>query len=121
MKNVREFLNEEWEENSGHITKKTILNTASNLIGSYQSYADIEGLYMAVYTYWEHNVMSMTISENDKWVGYELILDNEKTDWLLENIGKDTVRLIVPQWVMKLSCKDENHAKNLFNKYLKLI
>ena len=109
-KTVREYLNEEWEENSGHITKKAILQNASNKLGSYETYSDIEGLYMAVYSYWEHNIQDMTISENQKWVGYELRL-----------IDSQNVRLIVPQWVMNIKAKSEFHAKNLFTKYLKVL
>ena len=121
MKTVREYLNKEWEENSGHITKKAILNAACDRVGSYQTYADIEGMYMAVYTFWEHNIEDMSISENDKWVGYELTLDYNKTEWLKKNWGVETVRLIVPQWVMQLKASSEFHAKNIFKKYLKRI
>ena len=56
MKTVREYLREEWSENGGHITKKAILSHACDRIGSYNSYDDIEGPYMAVYSYWDHNV-----------------------------------------------------------------
>ncbi len=121
MKTVKQFLNEEWEENSGHIIKKAILNNACDRIGSYMQYADIEGSYMAVYSFWEHNVVDLQVSENKKWVGYELTVDEQKSAWLLKNFGNSTIRLIVPQWVMKLEANDEFHAKNLFTKYLKLI
>ena len=121
MKTVRDYLDKEWEENSGHIIKKAILNAASDRLGSYETYADIEGMYMAVYTFWEHNIEIFNVSENDKWVGYELTLDHNKTEWLRKNYGVETVRLIVPQWVMKLNANSEFHAKNLFKKYLKRI
>lgn len=121
MKTVRDYLDKEWEENSGHIMKKAILNAASDMVGSYETYADIEGMYMAVYTFWEHKIEEFDVSENDKWVGYELRLDYDKTEWLRKNYGKETVRLIVPQWVMKLKVNDERHAKNLFRKYLRRI
>ena len=121
MKTVREYLNKEWEENSGHIIKKAILNAASDRVGSYETYADIEGMYMAVYTFWEHNIEIFNVSENDKWIGYELTLDFNKTEWLKKNWGVETVRLIVPQWVMDSKASSEFHAKNLFKKYLKRI
>jgi len=89
MKTVREYLKLEWEENGGHITKKTILNKACDRIGSYQTYADIEGMYMAVYSFWEHNVEDFSEVENDKWVGYEIRVDAIKTDWLMRNYGVD--------------------------------
>jgi hypothetical protein len=121
MKTVREYLDKEWKENGGHITKKAILNAACDRVGSYQTYADIEGLYMAVYSFWDHNIESFDVSQNDKWVGYELTLDDDKTEWLLRNYGVRTVRLIVPQWVMELNANSEFHAQNLFKKYLKRI
>lgn len=118
-KTVRDYIAEDSEENSGHIIKKAILINASDRVGSYMTYADIEGSYMAVYSYWEHNIEDMTTSENAKWVGYELVLDGQKTQWLIDNYGESTVRLIVPQWVMSIEAKDEFHAKSLFTKYLK--
>ena len=119
MKTVREYLQEEWNENSGHITKKAILNNACDRIGSYQTYADIEGMYMAVYSFWEHNVEHLDTVENEKWVGYEIHVDVQKQDWLSRNYGINTIKLIVPQWVMNLEVNDERHASNIFNKYLK--
>jgi hypothetical protein len=117
-KTVRELLDSEWVSNGGHITKKAILNNACDRLGSYQTYESIEGMYMAVYSYWEHNVESMDISENEKWVGYEIRVDADRADWLMRNYGRDTVRLIIPQWVMNIQAKDMFHAKSLFNKYL---
>lgn len=121
MKTVREYLRLEWEENGGHITKKAILNKACDRIGSYSTYADVEGMYMAVYSFWEHNVEDFGEVENDKWVGYEIRVDFNKTEWLLRNYGVDSIRLIIPTWVMELEAKSERHADNLFNKYLKRI
>ena len=120
-KTVIEFLNSEWESNGGHITKKAILNHACHKLGSYQDYASIEGMYMAVFSFWEHNVDSIDISENEKWVGYEITVDADRADWLMKNYGRDTVRLIIPQWVMNIEAKSEFHAKSLFNKYLKAL
>lgn len=121
MKTVREYLNTEWEKNSGHITKKAILEHAAHKIGSYRAYADIEGMYMAVYTYWDHNVESFTEVENDKWMGYDIKVDYNRTEWLVENYGTDSIKLIIPIWVMNLKAKSERHAANLFNKYLKTL
>ena len=121
MKTVKEYLDNEWEENNGHIMKKAILNAASDRIGSYETYADIEGMYLAVYSYWEHNVDNFIVSSNEKWVGYELTVGFERGQWLYEKYGRDTIRLIVPQWVMKLNANSEFHAKNLFKKYLRRI
>ncbi len=121
MKTVREYLKLEWEENGGHITKKAILNNACDRIGSYQTYADIEGMYMAVYSYWEHNVEDFSEVENSKWVGYEIKVDAIKTDWLMRNYGVNSIKLIVPTWVMDLNANSERHASNLFNKYLRRI
>ena len=111
MKSVRQFLNEEWKKNSGHITKKAILDVACDRLGSYMTYADIEGSYMAVYYYWDHNVEWFDEFENDKWVGYIVRVDIERSQWLLNNYGQDDVRLIVPTWVMDMKVNDE--AKNL--------
>ncbi len=119
MKSVKQYLQEEWKENGGHITKKAILNNASDRLGSYQCYDDIEGSYMAVYSYWDHNVVDFSEVENDKWVGYEIRVDGQKEEWLLRNYGVSTVKLIVPQWVMEIKAKNERHAANLFNKYLR--
>ena len=119
MKTVRQYLRDEWNENGGHITKKAILNNSCDRIGSYQTYADVEGLYMAVYSYWEHNVEDFSEVENAKWVGYEIKVNEMKTNWLLRNYGVDSIKLIVPTWVMNLEANSERHAANLFNKYLK--
>jgi len=119
MKTVRQYLTEEWNENGGHITKKTILNKSFDRIGSYQTYADVEGLYMAVYSFWSHNVEDFSEVENAKWVGYEIKVDAMKTDLLVRNYGVDSIKLIVPTWVMNLEANSERHAANLFNKYLK--
>jgi hypothetical protein len=78
-------------------------------------------MYMAVFSFWEHNVDSIDISENEKWVGYEIRVDADRADWLMKNYGRDTVRLIIPQWVMNIEAKSEFHAKSLFNKYLKAL
>ena len=120
-KTVRKYLQEEWSSNSGHITKKAILDNCVDYIGSYLTYADIEGKYMAVYSYWEHKVENFDQVENDKYVGYEITCDFDKTNWLLENYGKPTIQLIVPTWVMDLKVNDERHAANIFRKYLKLV
>jgi hypothetical protein len=119
MKTVREYLKNDWEENSGHITKKAILTNACDRIGSYQDYADIEGMYMAVYSFWEHNVECFDEVENEKWVGYELEVSIEKQQWLMNNYGVNTIKLIVPQWVMNLKVNNERHASNIFRKYLR--
>jgi len=119
MKTVRQYLQEDFNENGGHITKKAILTNASDRIGSYATYADVEGMYMAVYSYWDHNVEDFNEVENSKWVGYEVRLDDMKTDWLIRNYGVDTVKLIVPTWVMDIQAKSERHAGNLFRKYLR--
>ena len=121
MKSVRQYLDEEWKENSGHITKKAILNACCDRIGSYMTYADIEGSYMAVYSYWEHNVEDFTEVENEKWVGYEIRPSLDKQSWLLKHYGTDVIRLIVPTWVMNIEAKSEFHAKNLFTKYLRMV
>jgi hypothetical protein len=119
MKTVRQYLREEWSENSGHITKKAILNNACDRIGSYQSYNDIEGAYMAVYSYWDHNVEHFNEVENHKYVGYEINVDGQKEQWLMKNYGVHSIKLIIPQWVMNIKADSERHASNLFNKYLK--
>lgn len=121
MKTVKDYLNAEWNENSGHITKKAILKASCDRIGSYETYIDIEGSYMAVYSYWEHNVENFIVSENEKWVGYELEVGFERSQWLYKNYGRDTIRLIVPQWVMNMKVDSEFHASNLFRKYLRLL
>jgi len=121
MKTVRQHLQEEWNENSGHFQKKTILNACCDLIGSYQTYNDIEGSYMAVFSYWDHNVESFDEVENAKWVGYELHVDVSREDWLMANTGKPTIQLIVPTWVMDLKVNDWRHATNIFKKYLKCV
>ena len=121
MKTVREFLNKEWEENSGHITKKIISQKSSDRIGSYQNYSDINGLYMAVYDYWDHTVEAFSQVENEKWVGYEIFTDLERTEWMQKNWGESSIRLVLPQWVMNLNAKSERHASNLFRKYLKRV
>jgi len=121
MKTVKEYLDKEWEENSGHITKKAILNAACDRVGSYQTYADIEGMYMAVYSYWEHNIYDMRVVENDKYYGYELFLDLDRTEWLTKNYGKGTVRLVIPKWVMRANVTSERHASNMFKKYLRRV
>ncbi len=120
-KTVRTYLKEEWSSNGGHITKKAILDNCFDRIGSYLTYADIEGKYMAVYSYWEHNVENFDQVENDKYVGYEITCDLDRTNWLIKNFGKPTIQLIVPNWVMDLKVNDERHASNIFKKYLKLV
>jgi|TARA_B110000285_G_scaffold193983_1_gene223325 hypothetical protein len=121
MKSVREYLKEEWDENSGYITKKGIMDNCFDRLGSYAQYADIEGMYMAVYSYWSHNVEDINEVENSKYVGYELTVDHEKTNWLRKMYGKDTIQLVIPQWVMNLGADSERHASNLFSKYLKIV
>jgi hypothetical protein len=121
MKTLREYLDQEWSENGGHLTKKTILNKACDFIGSYMDYADIEGQYLAVYSFWEHNVDDIIVVENKSWVGYEIRLESTKSEWLRNNYNKDSVRLICPQWAMNLTIKNSLHARNLFSKYLKLV
>ena len=76
---------------------------------------------MAVYSFWEHNVENFDQVENDKYVGYEITCDFDKTNWLIKNYGKPTIQLIVPTWVMDLKVNDERHATNIFRKYLKLV
>ena len=119
MKTVRQHLREEWNENGGHSTKKAILRKACDRIGSYNSYDDIEGAYMAVYSYWSHNVEQFNEVENHKWVGYEINVDYEREEWLMRNYGVNSIKLVVPQWVMNIEAKNFRHASNLFNKYLR--
>jgi len=87
-KTVRTYLKEEWSSNGGHITKKAILDNCFDRIGSYLTYADIEGKYMAVYSYWEHNVENFDQVENDKYVGYEITCDLDRTNWLIKKLDE---------------------------------
>ena len=121
MKSVKEYLYEEWDENSGRIIKKSILNTIAYIIGSYQNYDGIDGPYMAVYEYWDHNVMHLSLSENEKWFGYEITPSEDHMDYVVKLFNRDSIRLVVPMWIMNLAAKNENHARNLFNKYLKVV
>ncbi len=118
---VRTYLENEWSENGGHITKKAILDNCFDRIGSYLTYANVEGKYMAVFYYWDHNVEGFMKVENEKYVGYEITCDFNKTEWLTKNYGKPTIQLIVPTWVMSLQVNDERHAANIFRKYLKIV
>tara|TARA_R110000824_G_scaffold7767_4_gene35042 strand:- start:758 stop:1120 length:363 start_codon:yes stop_codon:yes gene_type:complete len=118
---VRQYLKEEWNENSGYITKKGIMDKCFDRLGSYSQYADIEGMYMAVFSYWEHNVENMKEVENSKYVGYELTVDGLKSEYLKKMYGKPTIQLVVPKWVMSLDVKTERHASNLFRKHLKIV
>ena len=120
-KSVREHLNDDWRTNGGHATKQAILEKGATRLGSYHTYSDIEGLYMAVYSYWEHNVEDFDEVENEKWVGYEVRVDVDRSLWLLNNFGRESVRFIIPNWVMGIEAKDFRHAKNLFRKYLRLV
>ena len=119
MKTVRQYLREEWSENSGYITKKGIMDNCFDRLGSYAQYADIEGMYMAVYSYWDHNVEHFNEVENHNYVGYEINVDGQKEQWLMRNYGVHSIKLIIPQWVMNIKADSERHASNLFNKYLK--
>lgn len=121
MKTVKQFLDSEWYENSGHGVKQAILDNIFDRIGSYYTYSDIEGVYMAVISYWEHNVEDMIVKENNKWYGIELSVDIDRANWLRENYGNDTIRLVVPQWVMNKKVNDFRHAKNLFRKMINVV
>tara|TARA_R110000796_G_scaffold39528_1_gene98539 strand:+ start:207 stop:569 length:363 start_codon:yes stop_codon:yes gene_type:complete len=118
---VRQYLKEEWNENSGYITKKGIMDKCFDRLGSYVQYAGIEGMYMAVFSYWSHNVENMKEVENSKYVGYELTVDGLKSEWLRKMYDKDTIQLVIPQWVMNCEVNSERHASNLFSKYLKIV
>lgn len=121
MKSVKEYLYEEWEENRGRIIKKSILNKIADIIGSYHKYNEIDGPYMAVYEYWDHNVLHITLSENEKWFGYEITPSEDYMDYVVKLFNRDSIRLVVPMWIMNLAAKNENHAKNLFAKYLQIV
>ena len=118
---VREFLQEEWQENSGRIIKKAILDRIADIIGSYHKYDGIDGSYMAVYEYWDHNVVHLSLSENKKWVGYEITPSMQYMDYVVKLFNRDSIRLVVPMWIMKSEAKNENHARNLFRKNLKIV
>lgn len=118
---VREYLQEEWEENRGRIVKKSILDRISDIIGSYHKYDGIDGSYMAVYEYWDHNVMHLSLSENEKWVGYEITPSVQYMDYVVKMFNRDSIRLVVPKWIMNSEAKNENHARNLFTKNLKVV
>ena len=118
---VREFLQEEWEENSGRIIKKAILDKISHIVGSYQSYNDVDGPQMAVYEYWDHNIDGYSVSENTKWHGIEIQPSSDRIGHVLKIFGRQTIRLIVPMWIMDLPAKSEDHAKNLFRRNLKIV
>jgi len=119
MKTLKTILTNDFSGSGGHLIKKTVMDFSADYIGSYQDYISISGFAMAVQEYWDHNVDDYHISENDKWYGIEVFLPVEKTDWLYKNFKKETLRFVVPQYIMKAKVKDYRHAQNLFRKYLK--
>ena len=102
LRTVESRLDREWRENGGHATKEAILDNIPHIIGSYHTYRDIEGLYMAVYSFWEHNIADIDIVENDKWYG--IILTTESEFYGNGRTYKE-IKLYVPRWVMKLGCR----------------
>lgn len=121
QKTVKALLTKDWSENSGYSFKKIILNSTAHYIGSYNTYADIEGIYMAVYSYWEHNVEDFRVVENSKWVGIEIWTSLERMQLWEKNYGFGTLKLVVPKYIMELEVNNVRHACNIFKKYLRVV
>lgn len=121
MGTLKTILENDFSGNGGYLVKKTLMDFSAEYVGSYNTYISICGLHMAVFEYWEHNIDDLDICENDKWYGFQVFLPVEKTEWLIKNYKKETIKFVVPQWIMNAKVKDYRHAQNLFRKYLKLV
>jgi hypothetical protein len=85
-----------------------IYNKLSNFSDS--AYASICGGFVeGVYQWATHNIRYIDEVANKKYTGWEI------------HFNDDTIRKVyIENWVMESKPKDWKHAKNLFNKYLKV-
>ena len=67
------------------------------------------GFIEGVYQWASHNIYGITESANEKYTG-----------WTIDFESGYTGRVYIENWVMDADIKDWKHAKNLFNKYLKV-
>lgn len=75
------------------------------------AYFEIGGSWIEGVMLWaEHTLESIVHSENHKYHGWTVMLENG-----------NIVRVVVPRWVMEVTPKGWQHAKNLFNKYLRIV
>jgi hypothetical protein len=67
------------------------------------------GFIEGVYQWSSHNIIDINEVSNQKYIGWEIRFENDKIR-----------KVYIEKWVMNSKPKDWNHAKNLFNKYLKV-
>ena len=84
-----------------------IFNRSSNIGDS--CYSDICGGFIdGVYQWSSHNIDFVAECKNKKYTGYTITFTN----------GAER-KVYIENWVLEITPKDWNHAKNLFNKYLR--
>lgn len=73
-------------------------------------YSSICGSFIdGVYQWATHNIVAIHECANSKYTGWSILFEND-------SIGK----VYIENWVMDIQPKDWKHAKNMFNKYLKV-
>ena len=98
------------EENGSLILGIGFAQNLCSVAGELSAYAGICGSYIdAIHQWMTHNVDSIDECENHKYVGYTV------------HVGERQYRLVVPVWAMDKEVSDWKHAKNLFNKMLRVV
>jgi hypothetical protein len=79
-------------------------------------YTSVSGGFVnAVYDWSTHNISTWDECKNDKYTGFTVY-------WNDNGAGEPRVeRVYIPNWVMEATPKNWGHAKNLFNKYLRVV
>jgi hypothetical protein len=96
-------------EMDGNIAFNLAIFNCFSSIGD-SCYASICGGFVeGVYQWATHNIHSIDECANAKYTGWTITFENEF-------VG----RVYIENWVMDIQPKDWKHAKNIFNKYLKV-
>ena len=87
-----------------------------NVLGSYE-YVEICGSRLDASHQWcDHNVIDIEEKSNSKYVGWVV----HRYDECGIGCGEVNHKFYVPSWLLEVKVKDWKHAKNLFNKYIRM-
>lgn len=105
MKNFNQFL-----EMDGSIAFNLAIYNRFNNIGD-GVYSEICGGFIdGVYQWATHNIDIVDECKNQKYTGWKIVFSNGELR-----------KVYIENWVLEIQPKDWKHAKNLFNKYLKVV